>query len=110
MTEDALDLDYGRSGRVDARQVLGAFADGRPVAPVFGPDSPAVASSIASYVRGITPTRDEVIAHAWGYGNPRRIRAYVNGRAHLLDAYHGYTRPEDFPDIGTLGFSAEGEL
>lgn len=86
-------------GRVDRRQTLAAFADGIQVEPVFGPDRPLVADSITSHVRGIMPTRSDVIRHAFGYGNERRIQAYRNGREHLLANYRGYEGVEDLPAL-----------
>ena len=92
-------LEYDRLGRVDRRQVLAAFADGLDVEPVFGPDRPLVAASIAAHVRGIMPTRGDVIRHGFGYGNERRINAYKNGREYLLTAYWGYAGAEDLPAL-----------
>lgn len=93
--------EHDRLGRVDRRQVLAAFADGHYVEQVFGPDRPLVAASIASHVRGIMPTRGDVVRNAFGYGDERRIRAYQNGREHLLSAYRGYVHEEDFPSLSS---------
>lgn len=92
-------LEYDHLGRVDRRQVLAAFADGLYVEQVFGPDRPLVAASILAHVRGIMPTKGDVIRHAFGYGNERRIRAYRNGREYLLSAYRGYEGIADLPAI-----------
>lgn len=89
------------TGTIDRRAVLAAFADGIHIEPVFGPDRPVVADAIASCVRSIMPTQEEVIEHAWGYGNPRRIAAYRNGREYILGTYWGYVREEDFPYLGS---------
>lgn len=92
-------LEHDRLGRVDRRQALAAFADGLYVEPVFGPDRPLVAASITSHVRGIMPTKGDVLRHAFGYGNERRIRAYKNGREYLLAAYRGYEGVSDLPSL-----------
>lgn len=92
-------LEYDRLGRVDRRQVLAAFADGLYVEPVFGPDRPLVAASIVAHVRGIMPTKGDVIRNGFGYGNERRIRAYRNGREYLRTAYRGYEGVEALPSL-----------
>lgn len=84
---------------MDRREVLGAFADGLYITPVFGADRQFVAESIASHLRGIIPTQGDVIRNAFGYGNERRIKAYQNGREYMLSAYWGHVSAEDLPDI-----------
>lgn len=101
MTEPTITLDVSRSGSIDRKTVLSALADGVYIEPVFGPDRPIVADAIISCVRSVMPTQHEVIEHAWGYGNARRISAYRNGREYILGAYHGYAREEDFPYLGS---------
>lgn len=89
-TEHPLTLTLDAHGTVDRRAALAAFADGREITPVYGPDRPLVAASLEAHLRGIIPSRGDVIRHAFGYGNDRAIRAYRNGRAYLRDAYWGY--------------------
>lgn len=72
-------LDHDHLGRVDRKQALAAFADDLYIEPVFGPDRPLVAASLVAHVRGIMPTKADVLRNAFGYGNERRIRAYKNG-------------------------------
>lgn len=94
-------LDHDHLGRVDRRQVLAAFADDLYVEQVFGPDRPLVAASIAAHVRGIMPTKGDVIRHGFGYSNERRIRAYKNGREYLRTAYWGYEGVENLPSLNS---------
>ena len=92
-------LERDAYGRVDRTQVLAAFADGVYINAVFGPDRPLVAQSIAGHVRGIMPTKADVLRAAFGYGNERRISAYRNGREYLLAVYRGYVSPDDLPAL-----------
>lgn len=96
---ETITLEYDTHGNVDRRQVLAAFADGLYIDQVFGPDRPLVAQSIAAHVRGIMPTKADVLRNAYGYGNERRINAYRNGREYLLSAYYGYVSPDDLPAL-----------
>lgn len=100
-TPETITLERDAYGRVDRTQVLSAFADGVYINQVFGPDRPLVAQSIAGHVRGIMPTKADVLRAAFGYGNERRIRAYRNGREYLLAAYRGYVSPDDLPALGS---------
>ena len=70
--------------------VLAGFAEGVYPETVFGPDRPAAAAELASWLDGIAPSVDDVLRAAYGYGPERRIRAYRNGRAFLARAYHEY--------------------
>lgn len=107
---DAREVTLERTiwGRMDRREVLGAFADGLYITPVFGPERPLVADSIASHLRGIIPTREDAMRNAFGYGNERRIRAYRNGREYMLATYWGYVSAEDLPDVNDLDGLPEG--
>lgn len=96
---ETITLEHDSYGRVDRRQVLAAFADGLYIDQVFGPDRPLVAQSIAAHVRGIMPTKADVLRNAFGYGDERRINAYRNGREYLLSAYYGYVSPDDLPAL-----------
>lgn len=97
----SITLDYDKWGHVDRRTLLGAFADGIHVNAVFGPDRPFVAQSIAAHLRGIMPTKGDVIRHAFDYGHKRQIAAYRNGREHLLANYQGYEGTEGLPDLNS---------
>ena len=97
----SITLDYDKWGRVDRRTVLGAFADDVRIEAVFGPDRPFVAQSIVAHVRGIMPTKSDVIHHAFGYGHKRQIAAYRNGREYLLANYWGYEGVSDLPDLNS---------
>lgn len=72
------------------RAVLSGFADGVCPEQVFGPDRPAAATELASWLAGIAPSADDVLRAAYGCGPERRIRAYRTGRAFLARAYHEY--------------------
>lgn len=100
-TPATVTLDVDTHGHVDRRQALAAFADGHYVEQVFGPDRPLVAASLVGHVRGIMPTRADVIRNAFGYGNERRIRAYRNGREYLRTAYYGYEGVADLPSLNS---------
>lgn len=96
---ETITLERDAYGRMDRKQVLSALADGLYIDQVFGPDRPLVAQSIAAHVRGIMPTKADVLRNAYGYGNERRINAYRNGREYLLSAYRGYVSPDDLPAL-----------
>lgn len=98
---ETITLERDSYGRMDRKQVLSAFADGVYINQVFGPDRPLVAQSIAAHVRGIMPTKADVLRNAYGYGNERRINAYRNGREYLLSAYYGYVSPDSLPALGS---------
>lgn len=76
------------------RAVLSGFADGVYPETVFGPDRPAAAAELASWLDGIAPSADDVLLAAYGYGYPSHIRAYRTGCAFLARAYpeYGYLR------------------
>ena len=93
----ALNVDV--HGRVDRLQTLTAFAEGHYIEPVFGPTRPLVAASLVGHVRGIMPTKADVIRNAFGEGEDRRVRAYRNGREYLLTAYYGYVDDVDLPSL-----------
>lgn len=97
----SITLERNRWGGVDRRTVLAAFADDIDIEPVFGPDRPLVAASIAAHLRGIMPTKGDVTRHAFGYGNERRMKAYRKGREYLLSVYWGYQDPASLPAIGS---------
>lgn len=94
-------LDHDHLGRVDRKQALAAFADDLYIEPVFGPDRPLVAASLVAHVRGIMPTKADVLRNAFGYGNERRIRAYKNGREYLRVAYWGYEGIDALPSLNS---------
>lgn len=83
-------LEYDHLGNTDGRIVLAAFADDVPINVVYGPDRRSVAASLTAHLLGIMPTESDVVRAAWGYGNPRRLRAYRNGRKHVMTNYSGY--------------------
>ena len=74
------------------RAVLSGFAEGVCPETVFGPDRPAAAAELASWLDSIAPSTDDVLraAYGYGYGSPSRTRAYRNGCAFLARAYHEY--------------------
>lgn len=98
-TDNTVTLAVDRFGHMDRQELLGAFADGKYVTPIYGPDRPIVADFIASALRGIAPTQDDLIRNAFGYGNPRRIAAYRNGRAYLASAYYGYASSHELLEV-----------
>lgn len=97
--DNAVTLTPDRFGQVDRKILLGALADGKRIEPVFGPMRPAVAESIALHVRSIIPSKDDLICNAFGYGHPRRIAAYKNGRKLLAGTFRGYADLDEFPEI-----------
>lgn len=97
--DDTITLTLDQFGRVNRKELLGAFADGKYVTPVYGRDRATVAEDITSALRGIAPTEEDLILNAFGYGNPRRIAAYRNGRAYLVSAYYGYASGHELPEV-----------
>lgn len=71
-----------------ARNTIKAAGNGEYVTPVFGPDRPIMRDALISVLRGIKPTEDERLQVAFGFGNPRRVRAYDRGIEYLKDAYN----------------------
>lgn len=100
-TDDTVTLAVDRFGQVDRRELLGAFADGKYVTPIYGPDRPLVAASIASHLRGIAPTREDLLVNAFAgtEWTQRKINAYRNGRAYLASAYYGYASSHELPEV-----------
>lgn len=72
----------------DARTVLKRLANGEDVPAVYGLDRPAMRDALVATLRGMRPSEDDRIAVGWGYGNPRRVRAYDLGVQYLADAYN----------------------
>ena len=102
MTNTTVTLNVTR-GRVDRLQALTAFAEGHNVEQVFGPDRPLVAASLVAHVRGIMPSKADVIRNAYAAEDDRRIRAYRNGREYLRAAYYGYEGVADLPSVRSIG-------
>ena len=92
-------LNVDAHGHVDRRQALTAFAEGHYVEQVFGLNRPFVAASLVGHVRGIMPTKTDVIRNAYSDEDDRRIRAYRNGREYLRAAYYGYDGVADLPSL-----------
>ena len=100
-TDLTVTLKVDAHGRVDRRQALTAFAEGHYVEPVFGLYRPLVAASLVGHVRGIMPTKTDVIQNAFSDEDDRRIRAYRNGREYLRAAYYDCDGVAELPSLGS---------
>lgn len=79
--------------QVDERvKTLSDFEDGIYPEQVFGIDRQSECAKLCGWLNGIRPTHGERMEAALGFGSPKRIAAYDNGRKWVKGAYYDYAK------------------